>query len=138
MTSTLVDSNVLLDIVVATGRWWDWSFDRLFDLGNDGPLVINAIIYSEASVRFADSNSFELTLPSARFLREAIPFEAAFVAGKVHAEYRKAGGARERTLPDFFIGAHATVKGYRLLTRDARRYRTYFPKLGIIAPDSHP
>lgn len=77
-------------------------------------------------------------MPASKFLREPIPMEAAFLAGKAHYRYRRQGGERERTLPDFLIGAHALVQGHRLLTRDARRYRTYFPELDIIAPDTHP
>jgi predicted nucleic acid-binding protein len=136
--STLVDSNVILDFVDETAPWSRWSEQALRNGENDGDLIINPIIYAEATVLFKDRQGFEKFVPVNRFIREPIPFDAAFLAGKVHFQYRREGGMKDRTLPDFLIGAHAVVQGYRLLTRDARRYRTYFPKLDIIAPDTHP
>lgn len=95
--------------------------------------MINPIIYAEASVRFTRMDDFEEALPAAD--REPIPYEAAFVAGKAYLEYRRRGGMRRSPLPDFFIGAHAAVRGYELLTRDPARYRSYFPRLKLIAPN---
>jgi predicted nucleic acid-binding protein len=138
MTSTIVDANVLLDFIKEGSPWHEWSrraIERCQDLGG---LVLNPVIYAEASVPFKNRATFDRAVSPSRFSRESLPLDAAFLAGKVHLEYRKAGGARERTLPDFLIGAHAMTLGYRLLTRDARRYRTYFTGLDIIAPDTHP
>ena len=98
-------------------------------------LVINAIIYAEVSVRYSRIEELDAALPKAMFDREPIPFEAAFLAGKSFLAYRRRGGPRRSPLPDFFIGAHAAIAGHRLLTRDATRYRTYFPKLALISPD---
>ena len=136
MTTTLVDSNVLLDILTEDGRWFDWSSQALVDAANFGRIVINAVIYSEISVRFSRIEELEEAIPRTLVEREHIPYEAAFLAGKVFLAYRRAGGQRHSPLPDFFIGAHAAVAGYRLLTRDGRRrYRDYFPKLDVIAPE---
>jgi predicted nucleic acid-binding protein len=101
-------------------------------------VIINPIIYAEASIRFLEQSNFEQLIVGTNIIKEPFPWDAAFLAGKAHAAYRRSGGLRERTLPDFFIGAHALVKGHRLLTRDARRYRVHFPTLDIIAPDTHP
>lgn len=103
-----------------------------------GRTLINPVVYSEVANAFERLEEAEANLPIRMYDREALPWDAAFLAGQAHLAYRRRGGARERTLPDFLIGAHAAVKGYRLLTRDARRYRQYFPDLDIIAPDSHP
>lgn len=135
MTGVLVDSNVLLDIFTEDAAWFDWSSAALAEAAERSRLVINAVIYAEASIRFSRIEEFEEALPSAVVDREALPFEAAFLAGKTFAAYRKRGGARKTTLPDFFIGAHAAVAGYELLTRDPAVYRTYFPRLALIAPD---
>ena len=138
MISTLVDSNVILDFVNEEATWSNWSEMALSKSGDDGELLINPIVYAEATIMFADRESFDKLIPANRFVRQPLPYEAAFLAGKLHLQYLRAGGQRVRTLPDFFIGAHALVQGLRLLTRDARRYRTYFPELAIIAPDTHP
>ena len=98
-------------------------------------LVINPIIYAEVSIRYSRIEDLEAALPKAMLDREAIPYEAAFLAGKCFLVYRRQGGTKRSPLPDFFIGAHAAVAGYRLLTRDAARYRSYFPRLSLIAPD---
>lgn len=137
--SILVDSNVLIDVVQPTGEWRDWSLEQIRKLGGNFNLVINAIIYSEVSAKFESRAGLDAVLPPGRFIREELSFDAAFLAGKVHARYRGHDvNRRQPTLPDFFIGAHALVKGHRLLTRDARRYRSYFPEVEIIAPDTHP
>jgi predicted nucleic acid-binding protein len=108
----------------------------LEEAADNSRLVINAIIYSEVSIGFTRIEDLEEALPQSMFEREPIPFEAAFLAGKAFLSYRKRGGAETSPLPDFFIGAHAAVAGYRLLTRDATRYRTYFPTLSLITPDT--
>jgi len=131
--SLLIDSNVLIDMIDPSSSWHDWSAGRAAMLLNAGEtLTINPIIYAEVSIPFEDAKTVEALL--APFAREALPFEAAFHAGKAFQIYRRRGGARTSPLPDFFIGAHALVAGHRLLTRDATRYRTYFPELELIAP----
>jgi predicted nucleic acid-binding protein len=102
--------------------------------GNESPLVINAIIYAEVSIGFQRIEDLESAIPANLYLRDPLPIEAAFLAGKAFLRYRRRGGARARPLPDFYIGAHAAVANHRLLTRDARRYRTYFPSIELIAP----
>ncbi len=131
---TLVDSNVLLDLLTVDPRWRDWSLDALADAADKGPLYINPVIYAEVSVRFATIEELEAKLPHSEYRRAPLPWEAAFLAGKVHLAYRQNGGRRTSTLPDFFIGAHAAVAGLELLTRDSGRYRTYFPTLAVTAP----
>ena len=133
MPSVLVDSNILLDIFTANSPWTAWSLNALANSANTGRLVINPVIYAEASVRFTRIDDFEAALPVLE--REPLPYEAAFIAGKVYVEYRRRGGMRRSPLPDFFIGAHAAVRGYELLTRDPARYRAYFPRLKLIAPN---
>ncbi len=135
--STLVDSNVILDLTRAN-EWSAWSDASLREAASKGLILLNQVIYAEASSRFILQSDFEEMIQLAGFTTDDLPWEAAYVAGQAHVAYRRAGGARDRTLPDFLIGAHATVMGYTLLTRDARRYRRYFPDLDIIAPDSHP
>jgi hypothetical protein len=130
----LVDSNVLLDVVSADARWGSWSRAMLERLGDETVLVINPVVYGEVSVGFASIESLDGALPPDHFRRDDIPYAAAFLAGKAFLEYRRRGGARRTPLPDFYIGAHAAIAGFRLLTRDEKRYRTYFPKLELIAP----
>jgi predicted nucleic acid-binding protein len=134
VTSTLVDSNVLLDVITQDGMWFPWSSDALAAAADRGALVLNSIIYAEVSVGFARIEDVETVLPTADFRREAIPWEAVFLAAKTHLRYRQRGGARSSTLPDFFVGGHAAVSGHDLLTRDASRYRTYFPRVRTISP----
>ena len=134
MTSVLVDSNVLLDIATDDPTWSDWSAAMLERLGDEAVLVINALIYAEVSVGFPTIEELEEALPVDLFRREPLPYEAGFLAGKCFLEYRRGGGMKRSPLPDFYIGAHAAVAGYRLLTRDAARYRAYFPRLEVIAP----
>jgi len=130
----LVDSNVILDILVEKSAWREWSANALEYAAERARLVINPIIYAELSVGYERIELVEFALPPI-FERDAIPYEAAFLAGKVYLEYRRRGGIRSAPLPDFFIGAHAAIKGYDLLTRDATRYRTYFPSVRLIAPE---
>jgi predicted nucleic acid-binding protein len=131
----LVDSNVLLDILAEDPVWFSWSADHLAELAEKSVLVINPVIYAEVSIGFATIEEIEGVFPSPYFVREEIPWEAAFLAGKCFLSYRRSGGAKRSPLPDFFIGAHAAVRGMTLLTRDAQRYRTYFPRLQLIAPE---
>lgn len=135
MTATLVDSNVLIDVFSRDASWAEWSSEALARLGSDGPLVINAVIYAEISHRYSSKEVLDRALPEDEFMRENIPWPGAFLAGKVFADYRRRGGQRRSPLPDFFIGAHAAVADMRLLTRDAARYRTYFPTVDLIVPD---
>ncbi len=136
MTAILVDSNVIIDIASGDPEWFAWSRRALQRAAAEAPLVINPLIYAEVSIQFSSLARLDEALPPEDFRREALPWEAAFVAGKAFVKYRRRGGARSAPFPDFYIGAHAAVAGYRLLTRDARRYRTYFPGLDLIAPPS--
>ena len=135
MTDVLVDSNVLLDVLTEDPTWFDWSASALEEHAESAVLMINPIIYAEVSVRFARIEELDVALPADLFKREPLPWDAAFLAGKCFLRYRKAGGAKRSPLPDFYVGAHAAIRGATLLTRDASRYRTYFPTLQLIAPD---
>jgi predicted nucleic acid-binding protein len=134
VAATLVDSNVILDVLTEDDHWLDWSADRLSDAARTGMLVINPIIYAEVAVGFERIEDLDDALPSHYYRRHPLPFEAAYLAGQCFLSYRRRGGDRRSPLPDFYIGAHAALAGFTLLTRDARRYRTYFPKLRIVAP----
>lgn len=134
MTPVLVDSNVILDVVTGDPQWGAWSKGALEREVDRSVLVINPLIYAEVSIDFHDVEDLERAVPYQMFLREALPYAAAFLAGKAFRNYRRRGGARTAPMPDFYIGAHAAVRGYRLLTRDAARYRTYFPTVELIAP----
>jgi predicted nucleic acid-binding protein len=134
MSPVLVDSNVLLDLVNEDPVWADWSAAALARAANEDSLVINALIYAEVSIRYDLVEDLDEALPADFYRREDLPYEAAFLAGKAHLRYRQSGGTRRSPLPDFYIGAHAMVAGYRLMTRDARLYRTYFPRLDLITP----
>lgn len=133
-SGVLVDSNVLLDVLEEDARWYEWSSTLLQKAADSGSLIINPIIYAEISVGFHRIEELEKVLPSDFFQRMPIPWEAAFLVGKCFIRYRKLGGTKSSPLPDFFIGAHAAVSGLTLLTRDAARYRTYFPSLKLITP----
>ncbi len=134
MTVVLVDSNVLLDVLTEDEKWCDWSSDALESQAEHAVLAINPIVYAEVSIRFSRIEDLEEALPSSYFDRANLPWEAAFLAGKCFVRYRREGGPRRSPLPDFYIGAHAAVMGWKLLTRDATRYRSYFPRLELIAP----
>lgn len=134
MTGILVDSNVLLDIATNDPTWLTWSSQALENAANEAPLMINALIYSEVSMGYKLIEELEAALPATVFRREPLPYEAAFLAGKAFLKYRRKGGARRSPLPDFYIGAHAAISGFKLLTRDAGRYRSYFPSVVLIAP----
>lgn len=134
MREILVDSNVILDVVTEDTTWFEWSSGQLARLAEDHVLVINPIVYSEVSVGFERIEDVDSALPVDFFRREALPWEAAFLAAKCFLRYRRAGGRKRSPLPEFYVGAHAAVRGLSLLTRDARRYRTYFPRLTLVAP----
>ena len=132
--ATFVDSNVILDLFTENEEWFDWSASMLSQAAENGRVVINPIVYAEVSMGFDRIEEVDAALPAAYFAREPLPWEASFLAARAFLKYRRRGGARTSPLPDFFIGAHAAIAGYTLLTRDARRYRTYFPRLRIVAP----
>ncbi len=134
MKPVLVDSNVLLDIATNDLQWFEWSAAALECAANESVLVTNPIIYAEVSIAYKRIEDVESVVPSQVFRRDQLPYEAAFLAGKAFLQYRKRGGAHRAPLPDFYIGAHAAVAGFRLLTRDAARYRTYFPTVEVISP----
>ena len=134
MTAVMVDSSVILDVATEDPEWNAWSSATLAMLADEAVLVINPLIYAEVSIGFARIEDLEDAIPAETFRREALPYEAAFLAGKSFLAYRKRGGARHSPLPDFYIGAHAAVAGYLLVTRDAARFRTYFPSVELIAP----
>lgn len=130
----LVDSTVILDVVTEDPRWLEWSAGQLERLAEDHILLINPVIYSEVSIGFDRIEDLDEALPPELFRREGLPWEAGFLAGKCFLRYRRSRGKRRSPLPDFYIGAHASVLGIPLLTRDTTRYRSYFPRLTLIAP----
>ena len=132
----LIDSSVLLDLVEAHPQWGAWSEAALVRAASKDGLLINVIVYAEISRSFASAAKLDAFLRATQISLEAIPPAAAFAAARAHHVYREAGGARTATLPDFFIGAHAVAGGHRLLTRDAKRVRTYFPKIDLITPQA--
>lgn len=135
MKPVLVDSNIVLDIATEDDTWFEWSAAQLAACASEAELVINAIIYSEVSVGFERIEELDDALPTDLFRREALPFEAGFLAGKAFLQYRRRGGARTAPLPDFLIGAHAAVSDYCLLTRDCQRFQTYYPSVELISPE---
>jgi len=135
MADVMVDSNVLLDVLTEDPAWFEWSSRSLQQCAQDHILVINPIIYAEVSIGFDRIEDLDAALPERMVERRPIPPEAAFLAGKCFLKYRARGGEKRSTLPDFFIGAHVAVEKMTLLTRDASRYRTYFPKLRLLAPE---
>lgn len=138
MKATIVDTNVLVDFFQPSSPWQRWCDQRLEEARRLGPVVINPIILAELAAGFPNVELLNATLSPALVEREDLPWDAAFLAGKAYLSYRRSGGDRRSPLPDFYIGAHAAVKAYRLLSRDAARYRTYFPNLELISPDTHP
>jgi predicted nucleic acid-binding protein len=133
LPSVLVDSNVILDVFTKDEVWGRRSSEAIRTAADNNRLVINAVVYAEVSVNFDGIEDADEALTPI-YERESIPFEAAFLAGKVFSSYRQRGGTRTSLLPDFLIGAHAAVKGYDLLTRDVARFRSYFPKVRLITP----
>lgn len=136
--AVLVDTNVLVDIAVRDPAWLTWSRSMLARVASREPLTINPIIYAEFSVRYDDIDEVDYLLPEREFRRESLPWTAAFAAGAAFRVYRKGGGVRDRVLPDFLIGAHAAIRGYAILTRDPKGYRSYFPDVPLITPETHP
>jgi len=134
MKPVLVDSSVLIDVATQDKVWVSWSMAALERAADEALVMITPIIYAEVSIGFQRIEDLELAIPASLFRREQLPFEAAFLAGKAFLRYRRRGGTRTAPLPDFYIGAHAAVSNFRLLTRDARRYRTYFPSVELVAP----
>lgn len=134
MDIVLVDSSVLLDIITEDPIWSEWSAATLASVAMESILAINPLIYAEVSSRFPTIEALNEALPTDKYRREALPFDAAFLAGKAFLKYRRRGGAKTSPISDFYIGAHAAVSGFGILTRDPRRYHTYFPTVSLIAP----
>jgi len=134
MNRVLVDANVLLDVLTDDPEWYGWSAAQLDACAGHAELCVNPIIYAEVSVGFTHIEDLDAALPADPFTRLELPWEAGFLAGKAFLRYRHAKGSRSSPLPDFYIGAHAAIEGMALLTRDAKRYRTYYPKLELICP----
>jgi predicted nucleic acid-binding protein len=130
----LVDTNVLLDVLEEDPHWGAWSQDRLDAAGATDTLAINPIIYSELSMAFARIEELEAVIEDAALAVEAIPREALFLAGKAFLRYRRSRGTKSSVLPDFYIGAHAAVMQWPILTRDVSRYQTYYPTVPLITP----
>jgi predicted nucleic acid-binding protein len=137
MTAVLIDANVLLDVMTEDPRWLAWSAEAIARAADRHRLVIDPVIYAEVSIRYSRIEELDAALPKAMVNREAIPHEAAFLAGKSFLTYRRQGGMKQSPLPDFFIGAHAAVARYPLMTRNPARYPTYYPKLTLIAQAEH-
>ncbi len=133
--ATLIDSCALLDVLTGDPTWGDWSAAAIAKAETEGALVINPLIYAEVSAGYAQVEQVDAALPATIFRREPLPYEAGFLAAKAFVTYRKRGGARTAPLPDFYIGAHAAVARYRVITRDTSRFRTYFPGLELVAPN---
>lgn len=130
--NVLVDSNVILDIITEDATWAHWSETALREAAERAKLAINPIIFGEVSLKFDRIEDADAAL--ADFTRESLPYEAGFLAGKAFLAYRRRGGTKRSPMPDFYVGAHALVAKMTLLTRDAARYRTYFPRLPLISP----
>ena len=130
--ATLIDSNVIIDVLTEDPVWFDWSSNALADAADQGHLLINQVVYAEVSVRFTRVEEIEDVLSD--FTRESLPWTAGFLAGKAHASHLRRGGSRRTVLPDFLIAAHAAIASHTLVTRDAARVRTYFPKVAVVAP----
>lgn len=131
---TLIDTNVLLDVLTGDARWLPWSNAQLDAAAVRGDLIINDVVFAELSVGYRTIEALEAVLAEVRLIVAPMPRAALFLAAKVFQRYRASGGSRTGVLPDFFIGAHAATMGVPLLTRDARRYRTYFPRLELVTP----
>jgi hypothetical protein len=134
-TAVLVDTCVLLDILTDNPTWSEWSATTVAAARDDGDLVINPIIYAEVSAGFERIEDVDAALPVTDFRREPLPYQAGFLAARAFVDYRRRGGARSSPLPDFYIGAHAAVSRYRVITRDTARFRTYFPGVELLTPN---
>jgi predicted nucleic acid-binding protein len=133
--TTLVDSCALLDVLTDDPTWGSWSSEAIAAADSAGELVINPLVYAEVSAGYEKVEEVDAAVPIDIFRREPLPYEAGFLAAKAFVGYRRRGGAKTSPLPDFYIGAHAAVMRYRVLTRDAARFRTYFPSVELLAPN---
>lgn len=131
----LIDANVLIDVAVNDPVWAEWSQLRLDTAAGEDSLAINDVVYAELSVRYSRMTELDAMLRQFEIDLAPTPRAALFLAGKAYQRYRTAGGVRTGVLPDFFVGAHAAVSGVRLITRDAPRFRTYFPEITLISPE---
>ncbi len=131
---TLVDTNILLDLLSDDPKWRAWSVNQLEQRSAQGPLFINDAIYAELASRFSTEDLLDRKVSELNVTLERMPKHALFLAGQAYERYRRNGGTRSGVLPDFFIGAHAQVARWPLLTRDVRRYRRYFPDVELITP----
>ncbi len=134
MSTIMVDSCVVTDLADPSSEWFEWCASKLESLDLENHFVINSIIYTECSIAFSTIEEIENVISRLDFEIKLIPKEALFLAGKVFLKYRKNKGSKTNVLPDFFIGAHAAVEKYSLLTRDKGRFSSYFPSLGLIMP----
>jgi predicted nucleic acid-binding protein len=130
----LVDTNVLVDVLQNDPQWADWSIAQLRAQAQLHELAINPVVYAELSLSFSTFEALDRVVATMELSMQEVPRPALFLAGKAYLQYRRRGGGKAQVLPDFFIGAHAAVEGWSLLTRDASRFRTYFPDLQVIAP----
>ena len=130
----LVDTNVLVDVLQNDPQWAEWSIAQMRAQASLNALVINPVIYAEISLSFSTLEALDDVVATLALEMREIPRPALFLAAKAYAQYRRRGGNKQQVLPDFFIGAHAAVEGWPLLTRDASRFRTYFPTLDVLAP----
>lgn len=131
----LVDTNVILDITGSDPKWGKWSALQIEELGERETLAVNPLIYAELSIDYESPDDLDADLDDWGMVKLELPYKAAFAAGRAFLQYRREGGLRRSPMPDFYIGAHAALSGLALLTRDATRYKTYFPKLKIISPE---
>ena len=134
MRGVLVDSNIILDVFIDDPDWADWSESKLTEFSSKTNLFINPVVYSEISIGFKRIEELESALNRGGFQMLDIPKEALFLAGKAYLKYRKSRGSKRSPLPDFYIGAQAAILGLDLITRDEKRYRTYFPTVNLISP----
>ena len=130
----LFDTNVLLDIATADPTWLAWSENQFRTIAAQGPILINPIIYAELAPAFTSAADLNKWLDLAIFRRLPLPYPAGWIAAQAFLKYRRGGGAKTSPLPDFYIGAHAEIEKWTLVTRDAARYRTYFPNVALITP----
>ena len=130
----IVDTNVLIDVLVADPIWLDWSIEHLDECRRSSAICINEVGYAELAARSDSKVSMQMWLERFEVALERMPTAALFAAGQAFRRYRAAGGPRLNVLADFFVGAHAGVSRMAILTRDVRRYRTYFPDVVLIAP----
>jgi predicted nucleic acid-binding protein len=138
MISVLIDTNIIIDVFGPETSFKLWSSDTILSLKKEAQFILSPIVWAELAGMMPSEDELAQALSRLNPVREALPFSAAYQAGIAHQRYRRAGGQCERTMPDFLIGAHAAARSHRLLTRDAARYRSYFPALDIISPETHP